>query len=403
MSFFQQKHIEQDEYYHKERVKLAFRLSILFSSLFFILALFEFFNSTRNFVTYLFCTIFPLLHILYLKKTNKYELVYLSFCLIGTSIAFYTINNFVEEVHYGDILWMLLIIILAFWGINNLFGIIFLVLNLLSINYYLFVNAQENFITLRELDTTTKFAVSLEVSIAFIAITFIIYQFVTFYRFSLKRMNEINEKLVENNQIVKLKNNENILLLKEVHHRVKNNLQIITSLLRLQKQSLEPDTSQKFDEAINRIMTMALIHRKLYQSDDLSQVNMESYIQDLILEITNTYSLETEVHTKFNSSYNNKIGLNTIVPLGLMINELLSNSFKHAFLYQKTGQITISLSELPAKHFEFSYTDNGLWKFSEQEKNKFGMELLETLTEQLEGTYYREDSNYIFKLKNLDI
>lgn len=388
------------DFYERGRIKLAIRLCVLFSSVFLIMAALELFNSTRNFITYLFCFLFPLFFLIYLIKTKKYKVVYVSFCVIGTLLAFYTLNTFMEEVHYGDLLWMIVVILLAFWGIGRKYGLLFLILNLVSFNYYLLFNAEANFRYLRTYDAQVSISTMLEVTIAMIAIAVMIISFVRFYSFSLEKVKESNKQLSEVNRLVSAKNEQNTLLLKEVHHRVKNNLQIITSLLRLQKHTLPPEAEQKIEESINRIMAMALIHRKLYQTVNLNEIELKSYIHDLVEEITKSFSMngQVEVNVKCNTT---NIGLKTIVPLGLMLNELLSNSFKHAFKEKTEGSVEIRIEPEGNSDIHVYYSDSGNW--IEGSEHKFGMELIATLSDQLEGSFERMGSTYHFKLKNLDI
>lgn len=400
MSFFD-KDIEVNTFYEEGKFNLAFRLCILFSSLFMLLTILESFNSVRNTIVYSICTIIPLAELIYLKRTKKYKLAYLTLCSLGSIVAFYTLNFFTEEIHYGDLLWMILIIILAYWGLSIKFGVLFLILNLLTIAYYFAFSAQNNLTSLREISFIATLSVYIEVSVAFISISSIIHQFIKFYKYSYESLLLGKLELENSHKLITQKNDENTILMKEVHHRVKNNLQIITSLLRLQKQNLSAEVQEKFDESINRIMTMALIHRKLYQSPDLSNVNIESYINDLITEIFNSLSFDENVKTHVQSNYNH-IGLNTIVPLGLLLNELLSNSFKHAFKNFTKSEINIQINKLSDNAFELNYSDTGCWKTPEETQYHFGLELIETLTEQMEGTFSREGSHYVFKLKNLD-
>lgn len=401
MGFFS-KDIEIDDFYERGKYKLALRLCFLFSGLFALLTIFELFNSVRNSIVYATCTIIPIVELIYLKKTKKYRVVYLTLCAIGSILAFYTLNFFTEEIHYGDLLWMILIILLAYWGVSIKMGVVFLIINLLIIANYFAFNMQTNLTSLREFDFISTLSVYAEVTVAFISISAIIHQFVRFYKYSYETLLENKLMLEKSNKLITTKNEENIVLMKEVHHRVKNNLQIITSLLRLQKQNLTPEIQEKFDESINRVMTMALIHRKLYQSTDLTNVNLESYINDLISEIFSSLAVDENVKTTVETNYHN-IGLKTIVPLGLLLNELLSNSFKHAFSKTYDNEIIIQINNSDNHFFELKYQDNGSWKNVRNEDHHFGLELIETLTEQMEGSYARENSSYTFKLKNLDI
>lgn len=393
MGFFSND-IKIDNYYEDGKYSLALKLCFLFSGLFFLLTIFESFNSIRNTIIYGICTVVPIAELIYLRKTKKYRVVYFTLCSIGTILAAYTLNFFIEEVHYGDLLWMILIILLAYWGLNIKFGFFFLIINIVIIAYYFYTNAETNFTSIRELTFIVRLSIFIEVAVAFISITAVIHQFIKFYKYSY-------ETLLENNKLISTKNDENVILMKEVHHRVKNNLQIITSLLRLQKNTLTPEANQQFEEAISRIMTMSLIHQKLYQANDLSKINVDSYINDLIREISSSYSSNDNIQTIIKTNYNS-LGLKTIVPFGLLLNELLSNSYKHAFGHLNSGEININISSINNCDIELVYSDSGKWTLTDNQTN-FGMELIATLTEQMEGTFTRTDSKYVFKLKNLDI
>ena len=131
---------------------------------------------------------------------------------------------------------------------------------------------------------------------------------------------DVKKKVVDKiNGTLKQKNKENLTLVKEIHHRVKNNLQIIISLLRLQKGELKSlEAKEHFTEAINRIMVMSLIHKKLYQQEELASISIKSYLEDLSSDIISITSLGKPVEVVINSNIET-IGLKTIVPLGLLI------------------------------------------------------------------------------------
>ncbi|MGB1102662.1 MAG: sensor histidine kinase [Crocinitomicaceae bacterium] len=177
-------------------------------------------------------------------------------------------------------------------------------------------------------------------------------------------------------------------MLKEIHHRVKNNLQVIRSLLRLQSREIENQSSHShFKEAIDRVSAMALIHNQMYQSKDLDRINLEPYLQSLSKNILHSYALEIPVDIQFDISLAHASS-NNIVPMALIFNELMSNSLKHAFNEQTRGLITVEAYQSSDKRIEFIYADNGQWKPPERE-DSFGMELIETLAEQLGGNVER--------------
>ena len=208
--------------------------------------------------------------------------------------------------------------------------------------------------------------------------------------------------LEDQNKLILSKNSENETLLKEIHHRVKNNLQIVISLLRMQSMEMKSEESKTyFTEAINRIMAMFLVHQKLYGEKELSKIDLEKYIEELVNDII-AISFDKnniELLIKVNVEY---LSLDTIMPLGLLINELASNSLKHAF-NDKDGQISIVINQTGDK-FDFDYSDNGIWKTPVSDRVSFGVELIDILTDQMNGSKVLDTGNgthYSFKLTNL--
>ncbi|MBN1350006.1 hypothetical protein JXJ21_11395 [candidate division KSB1 bacterium] len=138
--------------------------------------------------------------------------------------------------------------------------------------------------------------------------------------------------------------NEKEVLLKEIHHRVKNNLQIICSLIYLQSRTIhDEDTAQLFRESENRVKSMALVHEKLYNSKDLAHIDFPQYIRSLVNHLYQSYKLASE-NIKI-KCHIDPIVLNiyTAIQCGMIVNELLSNSLKHAFPGLKEGEVKIAL------------------------------------------------------------
>ncbi|MCE8426224.1 MAG: PAS domain S-box protein [Candidatus Methanoperedens sp.] len=171
---------------------------------------------------------------------------------------------------------------------------------------------------------------------------------------------DITERKLAEEQI-KASLKEKEVLLREIHHRVKNNMQIISSLLRLQSGSItEKKYHDMFVESQNRIIAMSLIHEKLYRSADLTNIDSEAYIKDLVNGLFQTYEVNTgKVALKLNVK-NVSLGINSAIPCGLIINELVSNSLKYAFPGDRTGEITISLRSYDDNMIEMLVSDNGL-------------------------------------------
>lgn len=200
--------------------------------------------------------------------------------------------------------------------------------------------------------------------------------------------NEIKERKATEE---KLRNalNENEVLLKEVHHRIKNNLQVISSLLNLQAASIADDKVAEYLKiSQNRVRTMSLIHEKLYRSGDMSNVNFGDYVNDLANHLFTVYSMSSrkiKVNVKAKDVY---LSIDTAVPCGLIINELVSNSFKHAFPTREEGIIEINITkDNTGKNF-ISVKDNGVgipFDMDILKTKTLGMELVTTLTKQLGG------------------
>lgn len=196
------------------------------------------------------------------------------------------------------------------------------------------------------------------------------------------------ELLQKQNESIKRQKEEKEVLLKEIHHRVKNNLQVINSLIRLQCAYTEDKVAlELFDECQNRIISMALIHEKMYEAHDLSNINIKEYVGQLAQNLLRSYRLNQNIQLEIDVALES-LSLDTLVPLGLLLNEMISNSLKHAFVGRNTGKIYIQLSRNAHGMFELVVGDDGVGlpkDFSFQSAHTLGIELIVTLTSQLDG------------------
>lgn len=391
-----------NNYYDKAMYLLAWRISLIFIITFVIISIFYSFSGFTAVFPSLLVIVVGVFCLSYLYLTKQIKTIFWTYTISGTVLAHYAMNTVMNLTHYVDFLWIMVCIFIAFIGLGRKVGITLILINIVLLAFFFVFTLNKH---IEILDVRSNFEIIgefIELLAVFFIISYLTYQYLIFQSNSKQELQLAYIELEKQNELISSRNNENILLMKEVHHRVKNNLQIITSLLRLQKNNLPEEIGQKFDESINRIMTMAIIHRKLYQSDDLSQVNMDAYIKELIDEILSSHSSDRNITTTITTN-NIFIGLKTVVPLGLLLNELLSNSFKHAFNNEKSGEINIELATISNTEFKMIYNDNGAWQTPIENHHQFGLELVETLTEQMDGSYQRENSEYRFKLKNLDI
>lgn len=180
---------------------------------------------------------------------------------------------------------------------------------------------------------------------------------------------------------------EKEILLKEIHHRVKNNLQIISSLISLQSNRVDDEeTLHLFLKTRNRIQSMALVHEKLYQSGDFTRINLAEYIQDLVLNILKSYQSSERITLEMDCEPV-WININTAIPCALIINELVTNSVKHAFPHDKTGKIIIKLHQKDDQII-ITCTDTGVGlpeDINLLQTSTLGLKLVQALTQQLKG------------------
>ena len=204
------------------------------------------------------------------------------------------------------------------------------------------------------------------------------------------------EKLLQNSL------NEKEMLLKEIYHRVKNNLVIISSLLSLQSQYIKDEESKNiFKESQNRARSMALIHERLYQSTDLKRIDFGEYIRTLSNDLYNTYVIDKSLVTLNIDVDDVKLDINTSIPLGLIVNELVTNSLKHAFPPGKSGEIDIQFHIQDDKYI-LEVKDNGIGfpkDINYQNTDSLGLRLINSLTEQIDGEIeFNNTSGTSFKI-----
>ena len=198
---------------------------------------------------------------------------------------------------------------------------------------------------------------------------------------------EEERRLVQDNLRASLKEKE--LLLKEIHHRVKNNLQVVSSLLYLQAKYLkDKEAMSMFIESQNRIRSMSLVHEKLYRSKNLAQIDFSGYIKDLVKSLFRSYSINVNrIKLKMNVR-KAVLDIDTAIPCGLILNELVSNALKHAFPENSSGEIQVMFKSTGSGKFELSVSDNGIGlpdHFKIVEPSSLGMRLIETLVDQIRG------------------
>ncbi len=208
---------------------------------------------------------------------------------------------------------------------------------------------------------------------------------VVLYLFNRQRRKN-SQALAQKNQVIAKALGEKEILLEEIHHRVKNNMQIISSLLSLQTDYIEDDKAQNaLREGRNRVQSMAIIHQNLYQEEQTLGIEMEDYIQNLSESLFNSYNISPDrIHLKTEID-NLQLDVETVIPLGLILNELLTNALKYAFPEDRNGEVLVRFHQAK-EGLVLEVKDNGIGipeNISTEQAGGFGLKLIQTFAQKL--------------------
>jgi len=224
-------------------------------------------------------------------------------------------------------------------------------------------------------------------------LTTFILLFSAFGIFLYYQLKKRNNKIAKQNNIIKKALADKDILLKEIHHRVKNNLQIVSSLLSMQMRHVKDiDAKRIIAEGRNRVQSMALIHQNLYQNETISQFSVTNYLEKLSEELFTTYNISQqniELDLQIDPI---DLDLDTMIPIGLILNELISNCLKHAFIEGNKGKITIIIAE-KNNQLIIIVKDNGkgIRNKNLQDTDSFGNKLILAFTQKLKAEYKIEN------------
>lgn len=210
-----------------------------------------------------------------------------------------------------------------------------------------------------------------------------------------KNKQKAERMLEEKNNIISKSLEEKEILLKEIHHRVKNNLQVVSSLLNLQSRNMKDVQAQSaIREGRDRVKSMSLIHQNLYQENNLTGVDMKNYIEELADSLFNSYNINKEkvvLHTEIDSI---QLDIDNVIPLGLILNELISNALKYAF-QENNGVISITLKKTK-DCFILKVNDNGAGlpdNFNIEKLGSLGFQLIRSFVLKMKATLFIESKN----------
>lgn len=198
-------------------------------------------------------------------------------------------------------------------------------------------------------------------------------------------------------------------LLREVHHRVKNNLQTVSSLLSLQSRSIEdPRMKSLLKSSQNRVISMAMVHEMLYMREDLSRIEYKTYVQELSEYLVRSVKGAENKVTLNIDIPDIKLGIDTAIPLGLLINEALTNALKYGIQEDTEGEINIALKKEADEDYVLNIGDNGVGfpaQVDHKNTRSLGLKLIHNLARQLKGSITRDESkkgtNYIVKFREI--
>lgn len=339
-----------------------------------------------------------LLCLILLKVTKNYKAPAYIGMILAFGLTIYNMNVTSNFGHFVDFFWIIVIAIYVFFVLGNVVGVINLFFNIGAV-VVIFLMAKTGKIEIIEKEYTAFAQVNfiINVAVSGIVFSYITIKVLTALQKSQHSVEDANVELTKSNE-------EKTIMLKEIHHRVKNNLQVITSLLRLQLRELEDENlKHHFTDSINRVSAMAIIHEKMYQNENLSRIDLESYVNSLVKDLISSYAVEVDIETSITSNVH-KMEPENIVPLALIFNELISNSLEHAFKGRNQGKITVDIHRNEFDITSIHYSDDGIWKHRDKH-HSFGLELIQTFVDQLDGSHNMltndKGTHYNFKFNKI--
>lgn len=351
------------------KFNLLWKLSIIMIPIFLTLLVIHLIFNDSSWMTSLSCVTIAVINLILLKKMLKYKAAAIFTIVLGVILIELAIFMLDDSRLITEVLWSVLASFFAFLLLGVFSGSLVLMVTLAGIVIYLMNGSSHEILSKGISIEEVNYKMAVNVFYVGLAISFTMYQIVKMNR-------NLNNKYLEQCEYKEV-------LMKEIHHRVKNNLQIVSSLLKLQAAESENATVEEhFTEAISRIRSMALIHEKMYQNDDLAKLDIKAFLISLADDISNSTKSETNLEINVESELN-KVDIKYVVSLSLIFNELMTNSIKHGFENMSDGCIDVEIV-CEGTNVVFKYFDNGTWK-EPKNSSTFGLELLDTLSEQLDG------------------
>lgn len=391
-----------DQHRLKDKIRLTLRVSY-FASFFSLLLGFIciYYLDIKYIVPYIFFIFgtVNLLNTLLFPTHNNLTLTYNIISILGLASAI-IITIFTGGIN-SPFIFVLAIVVFAGYATTRRYGKVYLYISLLIIVLIYLQGTTTSSITQNVVPVHSQDLFS------FLSVIFSVYLLGGVLG---KNLLKAHHDLYKSKMVVEQQISEKETLLKEVHHRVKNNLQTVSSLLSLQSRSIEDEAVKNLIKSSqNRVISMAMVHEMLYMRDDLSKIEFKSYVQELseylvksVKGVDNNIKLDLDIPDI-------QLGIDTAIPLGLLINEAITNALKYGIKDDDNGQIHIALKKEHGNDYELQIGDNGSG-FSEainyKNTKSLGLKLIHNLARQLKGTITRDvtkkGTNYVIKFREIN-
>jgi two-component sensor histidine kinase len=376
--------LSTDNLYFEEAKYIVTRnLFAILAVILMVLGIINFIQGDINMIPTLAGGAVSALVLLILYQTKKYQIAAIVAVLLSTLLTIYNLLVTSDFGHFVDFFWIAIMSLYVFFTLGKKWGVFNLFVNIgvVVVIFYL-VRVGEIKQYPKELTSFSQTNFIINISIAGIIFSYMVILMIN-------QMRLAQERYVSANAELTVINEEKTVMMKEIHHRVKNNLQVVMSLLRLQANEIvDQRTKYHLTDSVNRISAMAMIHEKMYQSETLTKIDLKGYLQSLVQDLITSYADKTKIEVDIESELD-RIEPKSIVPVALIFNELVSNSIKHGFKNREIGKIVIHVTRNADGSIQLDYSDNGTWADPEK-SNGFGLEMIEIFTEQLDGSVERK-------------
>jgi two-component sensor histidine kinase len=382
------------DFNERSQIKMTFRIWFILSLLFIVLAsIVVVFENDYGLIYPISTGLVFLVVVAYLLRSNKRKIASYLISFSGVIITLIAVFLLENPMPIDGGLWLIIFCMYAYFSLEKRTGNVLFVFSMVVYSVYLIFVLPKHLDTfdLESLQLSQQIVLVATIVSIFLIIRHLIVAFILANKEGEKHLLEVNSELSYQNTIIESQNKEKTLMMMEIHHRVKNNLQVINSLLRIQANKLQDDQSRDvFNEAQNKVIAMSLIHEEMYKNKNLDEINFMGYIHNLTKAIVANNQSDKAVDVNVDSEIE-FIDNKTMVPLGLILNEMIINSLKHGFKIANNNRIDIQFifNDKGEDEFVMHYKDNGKG-FDPTEvnvENSFGLEMIDALSEQLDAQF----------------